>query len=50
MSFQSLEERAGLSDAALELAVWRGFLKRFLGVTAFEAVEHAVFDELRTQQ
>jgi hypothetical protein len=50
MSFQSLEERAGLSDAALELAVWRGILKRLFGAKAFETVERAVFDELKTQQ
>lgn len=50
MDFLSSEERAGLSDAALELAVWRGILKRLLGVRAFEAVERVVFDDLRTQQ
>jgi hypothetical protein len=44
------EERAGLSDAALELAAWRAVLKHLLGLRTFEAVEHAVFDELRTQQ
>jgi hypothetical protein len=49
MSFQSLEERAGLSDSALELVAWKGVLKRFLGARAFEVIERAVFDELRTQ-
>lgn len=44
------EERAGFGDAALELAAWRGVLKRLLGVRTFEAVERAVFDELKTQQ
>jgi hypothetical protein len=45
-----LEEREGLNGAALELAAWRGVLKRLLGVRTFEAVERAVFDELRSQQ
>jgi hypothetical protein len=50
MDLLASEERAGLSDTALELAVWRGILKRLLGVRAFEAVERIVSDELRTQQ
>ncbi len=50
MEFLSSEERAGLSDEVLELAVWRAVLKHLLGVRTFEAVERAVFDELRTQQ
>jgi hypothetical protein len=50
MSILSLEERAGLSDAALELAVWRGIVKRVFGAKAFQAVERVVFDELKTRQ
>jgi hypothetical protein len=50
MSALPSEERASLNDASLELAVWRGILKRCLGVTAFEAVERAVFAELKTQK
>jgi len=50
MSILSLEERAGLTDAALELAVWRAVFKGLFGPRAFQTVERVVSDELKTQQ